>query len=312
MESLAAKSLIVDVVVDHGIILDSVTTDRSTDMKAMMSEIFKDLPNDYILFRHEYDIWHWIVAVQRDLWTASKLVSCAGLEAWIPSITNMIWWSFSSSIGNLTLLQEKLDSIPDHVSNKHEFLENKEHRCCAHDPLPPNEERCKAWLLKNSLPVSKIRAALHGHQNSRWNDLAMMTHFTHTGDIENFNSLMNKYCPKMYAYSHESMLCRGALAALDHNGNVGRSQKVTIAGERQYDLMKKRYGKKYFIKAVKEEKDFSFRDELASLVLTCIKNGTRPSIEIPVGREMPSVLKSIEKPDKMEAILKHQSRFVTV
>ena len=25
-----------------------------------------------------------------------------GLESWIPSITNMLWWSFSNSIGNLS------------------------------------------------------------------------------------------------------------------------------------------------------------------------------------------------------------------
>ena len=59
-------------------------------------------------------------AVQKDLWAAAKLVSCSGmfiallvvwkknknififlleLAEWITSITNMMWWSFSSSIG---------------------------------------------------------------------------------------------------------------------------------------------------------------------------------------------------------------------
>jgi hypothetical protein len=34
--------------------------------------------------------------------------------------------------------------------------------------------------------VTKVKAALHGHQNSRWNDLEMMTEFTHTGEIGEF------------------------------------------------------------------------------------------------------------------------------
>ena len=57
----------------------------------------------------------------------------------------------------------------------------------------------KALLYK---AITKVKTALHGHLNNRWNDLEMMSQFTHTGEIENFNSLMNKYCPKMYAYRY--------------------------------------------------------------------------------------------------------------
>lgn len=46
-------------------------------------------------------------AVQKDLWAAEKLVSCAGLSAWIPSITNMMWWSFSSSKGFYKRMKNK-------------------------------------------------------------------------------------------------------------------------------------------------------------------------------------------------------------
>ena len=64
--------------------------------------------------------------------------------------------------------------------------------------------------------------------DKKWKDLEMMGQFTHTGDIENFNSLTNKYCPKMYAYSHASMFVRTALAALDHNENTDREQVCWI------------------------------------------------------------------------------------
>ena len=29
--------------------------------------------------------------------------------------------------------------------------------------------------------IMKVKNTLHGKQNTRWNDLEMMTHFTHTG-----------------------------------------------------------------------------------------------------------------------------------
>ena len=101
--------------------------------------------------------------------------------------------------GNLTLLKEKLDSITEHVSNIHAFPENSHHHKCCHLPLDPDECREKAWLVPDSLvkpgssfieiwlhfyqAVTKIRTALHGYQNSRWNDLDMMTDFSHTGEI---------------------------------------------------------------------------------------------------------------------------------
>ena len=44
-------------------------------------------------------------------------------------------------------------------------------------------------------------------------------------------------------------------------------QKKTAAGQPIFNLEKKRHGKKYIVKAVKEGKDYSFRDILASWTL---------------------------------------------
>ena len=127
----------------------------------------------------------------------------------------------SRFVGDVTDLREKLASIPDHICNIHRFEGNSCHKYCSHGELAPEVERCRPWLIKGSLPVAKVIAALHGHNNCRWNDLEMMTRFTHTGIgnspytfhsiyisgfIENFNSLSNKYCPKMYAYRYYSCL----------------------------------------------------------------------------------------------------------
>ena len=40
-------------------------------------------------------------SVQKQLWDVSKGKKCSVLKPWIPSISNMLWWSFATSVGNL-------------------------------------------------------------------------------------------------------------------------------------------------------------------------------------------------------------------
>ena len=94
-------------------------------------------------------------------------------------------------------------------------------------------------------------------------------------------------------------------------------------GVLRFSLVKQRNGQKYTVKKVKVDKDYSFRDNIASLVLkvyidnfdsVCIfifqsiQNGTTPRVVLPIGQNLPSVRPIVEKPDKEIAIAKHQSR----
>ena len=47
------------------------------------------------------------------------------------------------------MLKEKINSIPEHLTNKHVFPSNKQHLRCAHADL---DDRTKAWLD----PESKV------------------------------------------------------------------------------------------------------------------------------------------------------------
>ena len=78
-------------------------------------------------------------------------VAFADLGVWIPSIQNQLWWSFSSSVGNVAMLREKLDSVTEHMVNVHSFPENQHFRQCGHGLLFTDEEREKAWLSPDSL-----------------------------------------------------------------------------------------------------------------------------------------------------------------
>ena len=145
MEPYAAKTLLLSLAWDHDLIIDSITTDRSTSMRIMLEEIYKDLPSDHKKFSHYFDVWHWIRLVIKDLVDASKLVSCRGLADWIPSINSQMWHSFGECQGDPVLLEELLMSIPEHISNNHVFAENKVYTKCTHDSI------IRAWLDPNSL-----------------------------------------------------------------------------------------------------------------------------------------------------------------
>ena len=45
------------------------------------SEITEELPEDYPVILHRYDVWHWVKAVMKEIFKASKLKSCQGIES---------------------------------------------------------------------------------------------------------------------------------------------------------------------------------------------------------------------------------------
>ena len=63
------------------------------------------------------------------------------------------------------------------------------------------------------------------------------------------------------------MLIRCALAAIDHNSNTDREQATTSGGLPRFDFVKQKHGKKHQVRAIKEAKDTSWRQCMASLLL---------------------------------------------
>ena len=244
MEPFAAKSLILNLVKEHHLPITSVTTDRSSTVKAALSEIADELPEGCEPIEHNYDPWHYIRTIMKDLWDASKLKSCSDLGPWLDSINNMLWHSFGQCKGNLKLLEEMILSIPEHISNNHKFPHNTVLKACSHGNLSA-KDREKAWLHPDSLSVKKVRQAIMGHDRSRFNDLQYMLRFTHTGQIESWNALHNKYANKNYFYRPSGMFIRAALTALDWNANIGRMQAQNASGQFRYQLVSNRAGSKW-------------------------------------------------------------------
>ena len=102
-----------------------------------------------------------------------------------------------TTVGSEGELKEKVMSMLHHCSDNHVFPNNKYHKTCSHGDLS-KEERNKPWL--GEVELNKLRLALVGRDDNRFQDLAKMTGFHHTGDLECFNSLGNKYRAKGYVY----------------------------------------------------------------------------------------------------------------
>lgn len=308
MEPFAAKRLLLELTLEHGLFLYSLTTDRSTSMKTMMCELNVMLIGVCPPILHWYDVWHMIKNIMKDVWDAGKLKKSSEINLWSASINNMLWWSFSSSKGDPVMLKEKVLSILDHVTNQHSFPTNTKHLKCAHEDLGLEQQRTKPFLKKSSPAAKKLGNALRGANKSRLEDLEMMTGFTHTGDIENFNSLNNKYANKKFVYGHEGMIVRGALTALDHNSNVNRKNATTADGSSRYNLVCSRDGKRWFVRIVKEKKTTVWRDGICTFILECMERNVSPNVTIPLGDELVRVRGRSERPGKAECVAKHQTR----
>ena len=230
------------------------------------------------------------------------------LELWARSITNMLWYSFGSSIDNPEMLKEKILSIPQHLTNNHEFQENSHHMRCAHEPLSEEVARTRPWFKSGDLAIKKVRNAIEGRDGGRLADLPMMCGFTHTGDIEQYNNLHNKYAPKNVYFSHSSMMVRTALTALDHNANTDRVQGTTREGQKKFELITHRDGKKWFIRKVMDKKSTDWRDSIASFVLQCVGERQRPCANVPIAGQEHIIRSKAAKPDKEAAIAAHQTR----
>ena len=67
------------------------------------------------------------------------------------------------------------------------------------------------------------------------NDLKRLTRFSHTGSLEVYHSLLNKWVPKSTHFSNEGMIVRSQLAAVDFNLGSDLEQKTTKMRKECFD-----------------------------------------------------------------------------
>ena len=282
-----------------GVAIKQITTDRHKQIRKYIREEEKDI-------KQQFDVWHFCKNIRKKLTAAAKKKSCSELSGWIKSICNHLWWAAATCEGDVTMLREKWTSILFHVQNKHRWTSCSKFHKCAHARLKKKDARKKAWLHPNSDAFKALQDIVL--DKNLLKDLEHLTNFSHTGTLEVFHALYNRWIPKSQHFSYLGMVTRGQLAALDFNSGSNLKQATTSEGKKKYNIGFSKVTQLWSAKPIKEKKDRSFLSKLVERTLEVIKEEI--VLELPkVPESLPKNIAPIQKPDKNEVISKQISRF---
>ena len=284
---------------NNGVKINSLTTDRHKQLRSFIRKERKDI-------KHQFDVWHVGKNIKKKLLKLAKKITCSDLKPWIKAVINHFWWSCSSCNGNVKELKEKWISILCHVTNKHRWEGNTYFKRCQHKRITKREKREKKWLkLGTPSYLALEKVVLNKYLLA---DLKYLTDFNHTGTLEVYHSLYNKYCPKRLHFSYHGMIARSQLAVLDFNSGVGAQQATTKAGNLRFKQQYSRITDTWVLKKIASKKNRTYRYDLMEDVFYLKKsNENYPIASL---HDVPQNIAPIEKPDKAEAMMNQRTRFI--
>ena len=197
---------------EYGIKIGSITTDRYKQIRSYMRKFLK-----HIL--HQFDVWHVGKSIKKKLVKLAKKKSCRSLNQWIKAIINHFRWCCASCEGDPENLKEKWLSILYHITDRHRWKGFKTFKKCQHKKLTKKERSCKPFLKQLNPAYEALESVVINE--SLLGALKFLTKFNHTGTLEVYHSLYNKYSPKRLHFSLRETIARAELAALDFNCGVG-------------------------------------------------------------------------------------------
>ena len=256
----------------------------------------------YLHVLHQFDIWHVGKSIKKKNSKLGKKKDNQYLLEWLKSIINHFWWCCASCNGDISELKEKWASILHHVSNIHSWEGNTVYHQCTHSDLSTG--RRKKWLNKTSPAFKALESVIKDKLLVR--NLVYLTNFCHTGSLEVYHSLYNKYCPKRLHFSYESMIARTQLAILDFNAGVSLEQARTNRGQLRFKQQFSRVNGSWVVKKVKEKNNRIYLKNLKEEAFHLVSSGEEvllPNITFP------SNIAPCEKPDKEESIQCKRTRF---
>lgn len=299
MEKIGFLRLLEKVEKKFNLDVRSITTDRHIQIRAYLLHNRKDII-------HQFDIWHVCKSIKKNLFKKAK--TDESLHPWIRSITNHFWWCCKTCEGNPKLLHEKWISVLHHVRNKHSWKRDSRFELlhkCAHKRLPPTSNEDIVWLEEGTPAYNALEKVVLDKRLLK--DFAYLTEYRHTGQIEVYHSVVNKYCPKRQHFHMASMLARQQLAAMDHNCGTDLAISVDKEGEPVCKYQYSKITKQWVAKPVKEQKN---REYLKDMVIKLIelKEG-RIELQSPELPLLPRNIASTPRPDKNILKKNLRSRF---
>ena len=177
---------------------------------------------------------------------------------------------------------------------------------CGHPVMTRAEQKRIKWLTPGSAAHIALEEVISNKKLLK--DLAKLTEFHHTGELESYHSLITKYVPKREHFSYKGMIARTQLAILDHNANVNRSHAEVKAGpnkgEKRYKVVCSKQRKNWVAKAIKSPKTNTYIDGMMTNVIECKKGkkfNYKPLLQAKCIAPTP-------RPSKREVIEQHKSR----
>ena len=234
-----------NVLIDVGITISSITTDRHKSIRKILREKYPEI-------LHQFDVWHFAKNISKKLRAKAKLKRHISLQPWVKSIINHLWWSCATCGNDVELLKEKWSSLLNHIANEHEWEGFSKYHKCSHGPLTQK----RMWITKGSSTHVALKAIVLDSRTIQ--DLKYLTHFMHSGELEVFHSLYNVYCPKRLSLSNGGMYARTQLAIMDHNSGIGKEQAKTKEGVLRHKTVFSKVSSNWVAKRIMEEKDKTF------------------------------------------------------
>ncbi|CAB4004973.1 Hypothetical predicted protein, partial [Paramuricea clavata] len=157
------------------------------------------------------------VKIRKVLSKIAKDKNFEALNEWIKPCANHLHWSATSTYdGNGLVIWAKFKSFLRHMVNKHSDHSDPLFNQCAHGV----DIEHRRWLTEGSPLHEKVSTAL---TNSRLvKGIQQASPLDQTSCLEDFHSVLNRFSPKMIAYSYVGQYCRHILAIMHFNFNLRR------------------------------------------------------------------------------------------
>ena len=281
---------------NEGLRIRSITTDRHVQIRAYLAKSRTDII-------HQFDIWHVARSIKKKLSKKAKTKSCEELGPWIKSIINHFWWSCKGCNNDYNLLKEKWTSVLFHVRNVHRWHNYELFKMCEHGPLSKSDSKDINWLQEGTPSFHAVEQVVL--DKTLIKDLRHLTEYHHTGNLEVYHSLLNKYCPKRQHFYFASMNARHQLAIMDHNSGTDRPQSVNKSGKPVFKYQFSKITKQWVEKPVKVQKKRFYLGEMMERVQEIKLNDLDlPAASLP---KTPKNIAPVPRPDISD--MKRSSRF---
>ena len=173
-----------------------------------------------------------------------------------------------------------------------------------HPPLTKKQVKAKEWISPNSDAFEALqKIAL---SKNILNDLTHLTKFCHTGVLEAYHSLYNKWAPKRQYFSYAGMITRSQLAVMDFNEGSKLEQATNDKVTKDIIDFSK-ITKNWSSKPIKEKKDQTYLHKMVKETIESAANDQR--LENPILLFLPRNIASVSKPEKSTVIQNQLPRF---